>query len=185
MTPEAPSSPSPDRQPLPVLRVIGPPGSGKSLLIVALTESLRSRGHRMATAAYLRLTDATVITLSNDARVTLPSPQDAIPNLSRLNYVARAADPSITLLLAEDYDGPGVPALLLRPDGAPRTPNAPDILAEVSSQDLAAAFARRGPAAGADALLAGLVALVEREILGIEPPAPPSMLARLRGLLRR
>ena len=108
-------------------------GDESQLLIVALTESLRSRGHRMATAAYLRLTDATVITLSNDARVTLPSPQDAIPNLSRLNYVARAADPSITLLLAEDYDGPGVPALLLRPDGAPRTPRQ---LAEETSRRL-------------------------------------------------
>ena len=55
---------------IPVLRVVGAPGSGKTLLIVSLVEALRSRGHRVATVAPRR-DGATLIVVSNGGRVTM------------------------------------------------------------------------------------------------------------------
>ena len=163
-----------------VLRIIGPPGSGKTLLIVSLAEALRSRGHRVATVAPRR-GDATVVVLSNSGRVTM---EQAMP-LDRLRTVIPSIDPSVGIILAEDYDAPedaAYPAIALAPRGnAPR----PDTLATVASEDVEATFARLGPGE-----TNGLVDLVERQVLGIERPTPEAtteprgwrgVLGRLRG----
>ena len=91
---------------VPVLRVVGAPGSGKTLLIVSLAEALRSRGQRVATVAPRR-GGATVVTLSNGARVTMEQP---LP-LARVPAVVPSIDPSVTIVLAEDYDAPEDPAV--------------------------------------------------------------------------
>jgi molybdopterin-guanine dinucleotide biosynthesis protein len=147
---------------VPVLRVIGPPGSGKTLLIVSLAEALRSRGHRVVTAAPRR-DGVTVLTLSNAGRVTL---EGTMP-LARLQTVAPSIDPSATIILAENFDAPedaAFPAVALTPHGtAPRT----DVIANVPTEEIEEAFARLGPGA-----TNGLVDLVETRILGLPPRAP-------------
>jgi len=142
----------------PVLRVIGAPGSGKTLLIVSLAEALRSRGQRVATVSPRR-EGATVVVLSNSGRVTLGGDQP----LARLQTVIPSIDPSVTIILAEDYDTPDdavFPAIAL---GVPRE----DALATVPSEDIEATFARLGPGE-----TNGLVDLVETQILGLPPREP-------------
>jgi molybdopterin-guanine dinucleotide biosynthesis protein len=168
------------RAPVPVLRVVGPPGSGKTLLIVSLAEALRSRGHRVVTAAPRR-DGATVLVLSNAGRVTLERAMSA----ARLQAVVPSIDPSVTIILAEAFDAPGdaaFPAVALAPRGtAPR----PDVIAHVATENIEATFARLGPGE-----TDGLVHLVEREVLGLPPrdvAAPQAAAAAepRRGLLRR
>lgn len=157
-----------------VLRVVGPPGSGKTLLIVSLVEALRSRGYRVATvvrreAIEASLLDydasrqldagatATVIVLSNGGRVTLERTM-ALPGL---RSVVTSIDPSVDLLIAEGFDDAGYRAVELSPPGAPAlvtTP--PDLLAVVASHDIAGAFATFGPGE-----TNGIADLVERELL--------------------
>jgi molybdopterin-guanine dinucleotide biosynthesis protein len=166
---------------VPVLRIVGAPGSGKTLLIVSLAEALRSRGQRVATVAPRR-GGATVIVLSNSGRVTMPPAGAAPMPLARLQTVIPSLDPSVTIILAEDYDAPedtAFPAVTLgRRDAAPRS----DVLATVASEDIEATFARLGPGE-----TNGLVDLVEREVLGIErAPTPAPAAARARsGWMRR
>ncbi len=155
---------------VPVLRIVGAPGSGKTLLIVSLGEALRSRGHRVATVAPRR-GDATVAVLSNGGRVTLPPGVEGAPSLARLQSVIPSIDPSVGIILAEDFDAPedaAYPAIALAPRGeAPRT----DVFATVASEDIESTFARLGPGE-----TSGLVDLVERAVLGIErTPAPAAL----------
>ena len=159
---------------VPVLRVVGAPGSGKTLLIVSLAEALRSRGQRVVTVAPRR-GGATVLTLSNGARVTMEQP---LP-LARVPAVVPSIDPSVTIVLAEDYDAPedaAVHAIALAPRGTtPRT----DVLATIAPEDIEATFARMGPGE-----TNGLVDLVEREVLGIAREPSKASLPR-RGLIAR
>ena len=167
-----------------VLRVVGAPGSGKTLLIVSLVEALRSRGHRVATVAPRR-DGATLIVVSNGGRVTM---QRVLP-IAEIAVVVTSIDPSAQIVLAEDYDAPGdaaFPAIALAPHGtAPRA----DALATVASEEIEATFARHGPGDLGTGDAHGLVDLVEQRVLGLPPraiaPPPPrgwrAALARLRG----
>ncbi|MEI7925079.1 MAG: hypothetical protein WCI61_02640 [Chloroflexota bacterium] len=148
---------------VPVLRIVGAPGSGKTLLIVSLGEALRSRRHRVATVAPRR-GGATVVVLSNGGRVTMEGAQP----LARLQSVIPSIDPSVSVILAEDFDAPedaAFPAIALAPRD---TPPRADVLATVASEDVESTFARLGPGE-----TSGLVDLVERAVLGVErAPAP-------------
>ena len=161
-----------------VLRVVGPPGAGKTLLIVSLVEALRSRNHRVATAVRRESLEAslidpdasrqldagataTVIVLASGGRVTL---ERAMP-LPGLNSIVAALDPTVDLLLAEGFDDPGYPAVELLPPGGGRVQTgADDLLAVVSAAEIAGTFATFGPGE-----TNGLADLVEREVLGSEP----------------
>ena len=169
---------------IPVLRIVGPPGSGKTLLIVSLVEALRSRGHRVATVAPRR-GGATLIVLTNGGRVTMDR---ALPS----EEIARAVtsiDPSAQIVLAEDYDAPAdaaLPAIAITARGVPPRPNA---LATVASEDIEATFARHGPGDGGPGETNGLVDLVEQRILGLPPritaPKPRGWRALVARLRRR
>ena len=148
---------------LPVLRIVGPPASGKTLLITTLVEALRRRGHRVASAAPRpgRTGGATVITLASGGRVTV---ERALP-LAKLRALVAQLDPRADLLLAEGCDEAGAPAVALSADGAPgRVPPDPELLAIVAAGALADDFARFGPGE-----TRGLAELVERELLGGAP----------------
>lgn len=170
----------------PVLRVVGPPGSGKTLLIVSLAEALRSRGHRVVTAAPRR-DGVTVLVLSNAARVTL----DGRMPLARLQTVVPSIDPSVTIILAENFDAPedaAFPAVALAPHGsAPRS----DVLVMVPTEEVEATFARLGPGEMGPGETNGLVDLVETRVLGLPPRAPevaeraPEVRGGWRSLLDR
>ena len=158
-----------------LLRVVGPPGSGKTLLITSLTEALRQRGHRVASAV-LREDAATVITLPNGGRVTV----SRVLTASELSAVAASLDPHIDILLAEGFEDSGTPAIeLSTPNSpAPITP-APDLLAVVSSTQVAGDFAVFGPGE-----THGLTGLIEERIVGIAA-RPSAAQGRLRGLFGR
>jgi hypothetical protein len=174
---------------------VGPPGSGKTLLIIALVEELRRRGHRVGSAeahggasgdARER---AMVIALPSGGRVTTAAALGA----DGLRRLARRLDPQLALLLLEEAGAEAVPASgssapagtptieLLPPGGAPRTPPA-ELLAAISAERIAAAFALVGPG---DTL--GLAALVERALLGaaaggsLDVAAEPPPAATHRG----
>jgi len=147
-----------------LLRIVGPSGSGKSLLITMLVEALRSRGHRIATVT--RRADAiTVISLSTGSRVTL----EQHAGFSALRSIVGAIDPAVDLVLAEGFEDPGAPAIEVRPHGAaPATVDARDLVAVVASDELAAAFAQSGPGD-----VFGLADRIEQVLFGIEPPLAP------------
>lgn len=165
--------------PPPLLRVVGPPGSGKSLLITSLVEALRSRGHRLATVVR-RDERTTVIILSHGGRVTLERPMD----LDALRGVIAGVDPAVDLVLAEGFEGAGVPAIELRlPDHAAMT--APgDLFAAVDAAEVIATFAKHGPGE-----TNGLADRIEREFLGAprppDPTPPPEGAAERPGRLAR
>lgn len=148
----------------PVLRVVGPPGSGKSLLITSLVEALRSRGHRVATLVP-RSETTTVIVLSHGGRVTLERPMA----FDALLGVVASVDPTVQLVLAEGYDAPGVPAVELRPRGGAALVADTDRFALVESEAFAALFARSGPGE-----TDGLAERIEVELLGVTPPSAPA-----------
>ena len=169
---------------VPVLRIVGPPGSGKTLLIVSLTEALRSRGHRVASAAPRR-DGATVLVLSNGGRATIE--RDLRP--TEIASIVPMIDPSVQIILAEGYDAPEddpdaapFPAIEITSAGA--SGHDPRALATVATEDIEATFARLGPGE-----TNGLVDLVETRVLGLPerapdaPAAPPP--SGWRGLLRR
>jgi molybdopterin-guanine dinucleotide biosynthesis protein MobB len=160
-----------------VLRIVGPPGSGKTILIVSLVEALRSRNYRIATAVKREAIEsslldpdvsrqldagaiATVIVLSNGGRVTL----ERVMPLPGLASVVASMDPSVDLLLAEGFDDPGYPAIeLLAPGDTTITTSDADLLAIVASNEILGAFETFGPGE-----TNGLAELVEREILAAE-----------------
>jgi len=171
----------------PVLRIVGPPGSGKSLLITSLTEELRRHGIRTASAVR-REGGATVIGISTGSRIVMEQPLE----VDRLPTVIATIDPTVRLILAEGYGenhddtaDDASPAIELRPrehaDAAATSQAAP--FAIVISEEIAASFAQHGPGPGIEAL----VTRIRRELLGesVEDPQPPAkaapgLIARLR-----
>ncbi len=156
-----------------VLRVVGPPGSGKTILIVSLVEALRSRNYRIATAVKREAIEsslldpdvsrqldagaaATVIALSNGGRVTL----ERVMPLPGLSSVVASIAPSVDLLLAEGFDDPGYPAIeLLAPGDTTIETSDEDLLAVVASDEIPGSLSALGLAEkesphrdGADAL---------------------------------
>lgn len=159
-----------------LLRVVGAPGSGKTLLIVSLVEELRGRGYRVASAvrrggieahnidpdaaAHLDAgAAATVIVLASGGRVTL----EQVMPLPALSDIVASLDPQIDLLLAEGFADAGIPAVELAPGGSREalTTDADDLLAVVSSEELRGSFARLGPGD-----TNGLADLVQERLLG-------------------
>jgi len=175
----------------PVLRIVGPPGSGKSLLITSLTEELRRHGIRTASAV-LREGGATIIGISTGSRIVMEQPLE----VARLSTVIATIDPTVRLVLAEGYDEKAddtsddtSPAVELRPrehaEADATSQAAP--FAIVISEEIAASFAQHGPGPGIEAL----VARIRRELLDetVEDPQPsaetaPGLIARLRQKLR-
>lgn len=146
-----------------LLRVLGAPGAGKTLLIATLVEEFRSLGHFVATSAP-RGEAATVITTSSGARITAERPLTA----EELCSLVGSVDPRAALLLAEGLDAPGSPAVEVLASGTqPSTPPA-DLIATIASTEVAP---------GATRLLA---ALIERRIIRGQPAEQPR-----RGLLGR
>ncbi len=142
---------------LAVLRVLGAPGAGKSLLILGLTDELRRRGYRVASAVE-RDGQATVVVLGSGGRVTL----ERTFHIEALQGVVAGLDPQADLLLAEGYEGHGVPAIEVSPPGGAATLSAgDDLLAVVSGEELRAAFEGKGPSDHA-----GLADLVQSHLLG-------------------
>ena len=172
--------PSRDGDP-PVLRVVGPQIPARNLLVIALVEALRARGLRTATAELLADGRATA-TLPSGGRVT-PAPGSApLDSAAALASFVASLDPRADLVIAEDHEQPGVPAIALT-TAAASTGEAPapdDLLASVDAQRLERDFTARGAEAVAD-----LAALVEARLLRGEPPSRGGLLARLRGRLRR
>ena len=161
-----------------LLRIVGPPGSGKTLLIATLIEALRQRGHRVASAV-VRAEGATVVTLPNGGRVTV----SRVLSASELRDVAASLDPSIGLLLAEDFGEAGSPAIELSPPGGPAPiTGEDDLLAMVSSMQVAGDFAVFGPGE-----THGLVDLIEERVLGkpLRASRQPKGRRGLFGRLRR
>jgi molybdopterin-guanine dinucleotide biosynthesis protein len=158
-----------------LVRVVGPPGSGKTLLITSLTEALRQRGHRVASAVR-REDAATVITLVNGGRVTVARPLSAV----ELREVAASLDPNVDLMLAEGFEDAGFPAVELAPPGGPAliTPD-PELLAVVAPAQVAGDFATSGPGE-----TRGLADLIEERVIGV-PHAAGARSSGLRGLLGR
>jgi molybdopterin-guanine dinucleotide biosynthesis protein len=147
-----------------LLRILGAPGAGKTLLITTLVEEFRGLGHFVATSAP-RGDAATVITTSSGARITAERALTA----DELCSLVGSVDPRAALLLAESLDAPGLPAVeVLAPGAHPSTPPA-DLLATIPSTEVAP---------GATAPLA---TLIERRIIKGEPPEEPrrSILDRL------
>ena len=157
-----------------VVRVVGPPGSGKTLLIVSLVEAMRTRGHRVATVVRRESLEASlideeaarqldagaqasVIVLSSGGRVTIEQSME----LPGLRDIVASIDPSVDLLLAEGFTDAGYPAVaIVPPDGAPPAPD-DDLLAVVASEDVQGTFARFGPGE-----TNGLADLIEQRVLG-------------------
>lgn len=155
--------------------IVGPPASGKTLLIVSLTEAFRQRGKRVASAV-LRDASTTVVTLPNGARVTL----QRAPSATELASFVRSIEPTAELVLAEGFDGAGVPTIELSPGGGhgPASTDA-DLLAVVSPNRVRGDFAVFGPGE-----TGGLADMIEARLLGPQTEEPPPA-ERRRGFLDR
>lgn len=159
---------------LPVLRIVGPPGSGKTLLITALTEALRERGHFIALCAP-RGDASTVLTLSSGARVSI----ERAPDLDALRPLVRSLDPRAALLLAEGVEAAGVPAIELVPDASARPLTASDdLVATIISGEVVRAFGVSGPSP-----VATLAATIEARLLRGEPA--PGRASHRAGFISR
>lgn len=144
--------------------VVGPPASGKSLLIVSLTEALRQRGRRVASAV-LRGASMTVITLPNGARATL----ERAPAVEELAALVRSMEPNADLVLAEGFSGPGVTTIELVPaDGRALMAEQADLLAVVASTKVIGDFEVFGPGE-----TGGLADLIEARLLTPRQQEPP------------
>lgn len=168
---------------MPVLiRVVGPPGSGKSLLITSLADALRARECRSASVVE-REGGATVITISTGSRVVLEQPVAG----ERIVSVVASIDPGVHVVFAEGYEVEGAPVIEVRHAGSPDG-GGPGSFATVSSEALATAFAASGPRGEAVAALADRIA---RELLGrgIAEPTPeddaPARAASFTSRLKR
>ncbi len=166
----------------PVLRVVGPQIPARNLLVIALVEALRARGLRSATAELLADGRATV-TLPSGGRVT-PAPGSApLDRAAPLAAFVASLDPRADLVIAEDYEEPGVAAVELTaaPANTAEAVAPDDLLASVEAERLERDFTARGAEAVAE-----LAALVEARLLrGERAPDRGGLLARLRGRLRR
>lgn len=161
-----------------LLRIVGPPGSGKTLLIATLTEALRQRGHRVASAV-VRAEGLTVVTLPNGGRVTV----SRVLSASDLRDIAASLDPNIGLLLAEGFEEAGFPAIELSSPGDRATITAADdLLALVASTQVGDDFAAFGPGE-----THGLADLIEKRLLATpyQPSESPKGRRGLFGRLRR
>ncbi len=148
------------------MSIVGAPGSGKTLLIVALAEELRRRGHRVGSAEMRGA--VLVITLPSGGRVTAQAPNGA----GEILQLVQRLDPQLSLLLLERPapDGSidahtatttGIPTIaLVSHEHGPFTPRG-DLLAEVSIGRITGAFAAAGPGN-----TLGLATLVEQRLLG-------------------
>lgn len=161
-----------------VLRVVGPPGSGKTLLIVSLVDALRQRGHRVASVVRREAIEAadidpraprqldagvsaTVVVLASGGRVTL----EQMMELPALRDLVASLDPMVDLLLAEGFDDAGYPAVALVPaDGPAPAVAGEDLLAVVSSEEMRGTFAVFGPGE-----TNGLADLVAERLLDARP----------------
>lgn len=149
----------------PVLRVVGPPGAGKSLFITSIQEALRH--HDVRSAAVANGPGVTVIVVSNGGRSTL---ERDLP-LAYVPQVISWVDPAVRLILAEGYDEPGAPAVEIRPAGAPPydIPEA-ERFAVVDADTLAEQFAQRGPG-----YTAGVAERIVQEWLGKRARSVPNV----------
>ena len=160
-----------------VLRVVGPPGSGKTLLIVSLIDELKRRGVRVASAVQRgsvqphdidpdasRALDAgavaTVVVLAGGGRVTI----ERTMQLPALRAIVASLDPQVELLLAEGFEDAGYPAVELAPAGGTTATAPDDLLAVVASEEVKGAFAVFGPRD-----THGLADLVQERLLGGRP----------------
>jgi hypothetical protein len=165
--PEAgPRTPAEAAPSLKLLRVLGPPGSGKTLLITTLVEEFRTLGHFVATSAPRGDGDATsmVITTSSGARITASR---LLPAEELCRLVA-SIDPRATLLLAESLEATSHPAIEVVPPGAQPSTPPPDLLATIPPSEVAP---------GATAPLAALIA--SRLLTPAPSGASRSFLSRL------
>lgn len=170
-----------------LVRIAGAPGSGKSLLITALTEAFRARGIRIASAER-RPDGVTAFVLSNGGRATLEGEQP----LDRLPTVLRSLDPSARLLLAEGYpagtDGILAPTVEVLMWGVGPTAPAAALVTTVDGAALLREFQRTGPK---DAGLAAQVAsAIQARVFGEIPAshaakAPTGIAERISRLFRR
>ena len=108
--------------------------------------------------------------LGSGGRVTL----ERTFQIEALQGVVASLDPQADLLLAEGYEGHGVPAIEVSPPGGSATLSAgDDLLAVVSGDELRAAFEGKGPSDHA-----GLADLVQSHLLGdrsdVERTAEPA-----------
>jgi hypothetical protein len=176
----------PDSPVASLVRVAGAPGSGKSLLVTALTEAFRARGVRIASATR-RPDGATVFVMPNSGRATLDRPL----NLDDLPGLLRSLDPSARLLLAEGYptpeDGLLPPTVEVLMWGVGPTTPAPALVSAVDGAALLRQFQRTGPKdAGLAAEVANAIQLrVLGEPVGSAAGEPSGMAARIRKWLRR
>lgn len=166
-----------------LVRIAGAPGSGKTLLVSALTEAFRARGIRTASAER-RPDGATVFVMPNSGRATLDRPL----TLDELPGLLRSLDPSARLLLAEGYptpeDGLLPPTVEVLMWGVgPSTPPAA-LVASVDGGALLRQFQRTGPK---DAGLAAEAAsAIQRRVLGEMPGTKtPEGASGVTGALRR
>lgn len=146
--------------PAPIVRIVGPAGSGKTMLITSLQEALRAEDLRTASVV-TRGPGLTAISVSNGASTTL---ERDVP----LGYIATVVswiDPTVDVILAEGYEETGAPAVELRPAGGPAL-GVPEheLLAVVDPDDIAAAFAQDGPG-----YTAGVAERILRHVLDREP----------------
>lgn len=169
-----------------LVRITGASGSGKSLLITALTEAFRARGIRTASAER-RPDGATVFVMPNSGRATLDRPLsfDELPTL------LRSLDPSARLLLAEGYPAPEDGLLpptveVLMWGVGPETP-APALVASVEGAALLRQFQRTGPKD--EGLVAAVASAIQQRVLGESPgtrtpESGPGMAAMIRRWFR-
>ncbi|TAJ20895.1 MAG: hypothetical protein EPO65_02640 [Dehalococcoidia bacterium] len=174
--------PEPDGTPLAALiRIAGAPGSGKSLLVTALTEAFRHRGVRTASATR-RPDGATVFVMPNSGRATLDRPV----TLDELPTLLRSLDPSARLLLAEGYqtpqDGLLVPTVELLMWGVGTATPPAALVATLDGAALLRQFQRTGPQDSG--LAAEVASAIQEKVLG-ETPATTPVTRATKGIAER
>jgi len=97
----------------PVVQVVGAPGAGKSLLITILAEALARRGHRAATAERIHHADGsiqgTVVAVAGGGRAIA----EQVLDIEGLQVLVAQLDPRAEVILAERYDDPAVPTIII------------------------------------------------------------------------